>query len=80
MRMLATASWSRTQFERAREHQDDYWLYVVEHTGDEDARIIRIQDPFGKARTFTFDRGWIDVAEMDDQAVSRNASARYAKR
>lgn len=56
---------SRTQFECARERGADYWLYVVEHAGDEDARIVRIQDPAGRARTFTFDKGWLDVAELD---------------
>jgi hypothetical protein len=56
---------SRTQFECAREHGDDYWLYVVEHARDEGARIVRIQDPAGKARTFTFDHGWIKVAELE---------------
>ena len=56
---------SRTQFEFARERGTDYWLYVVECAGGEDARIVRIQDPAGKARTFTFDKGWLDVAEFD---------------
>ncbi len=60
---------SRTQFERAREHGEAYWLYVVEHAGeDHTARIVRIQDPAGKARTFTFDRGWMDVAQVDGAA------------
>jgi len=59
---------SHTQFNWAREHGADYWLYIVEHTPDEDARIVRIQDPAGKARTFTFDHGWIDVAELDGTA------------
>jgi hypothetical protein len=60
---------SRTQFECAREHREAYWLYVVEHAGDNhSARIVRIQDPAGKARTFTFDRGWLDVAEVDGTA------------
>jgi Domain of unknown function (DUF3883) len=53
---------SRTQFECAREHRSDYWLYAVERAGTENARIVRIQDPAGKARTFTFDSGWLDVA------------------
>lgn len=58
---------SRTQFECAREHGDAYWLYVVEHAGDEGrSRILRIQDPAGKARTFTFDQCWIAVAESAD--------------
>ncbi|WP_018233468.1 DUF3883 domain-containing protein [Thioalkalivibrio thiocyanodenitrificans] len=56
---------SRTQFDHAREHGEAYWLYVVEHAGTDAARIVRIQDPAGKARTFTFDRGWINVAEVD---------------
>jgi len=59
---------SRTQFECAREHGDNYWLYVVEHAGDEVARIVRIQDPVGKARTFTFDHGWVSVAVLDGTA------------
>ena len=57
---------SHTQFECAREHREAYWLYVLEHGGDDTARIIRIQDPAGKARTFTFDRGWINVAEVTE--------------
>lgn len=60
---------SRTQFECAREHGDHYWLYVVEHAGDEGARIVRVQDPAGKARTFTFDQGWINVAELDGSPI-----------
>jgi len=59
---------SHTQFDCAREHGADYWLYVVEHAGDTSARIIRIQDPARRARTFTFDHGWIDVAELDNGA------------
>lgn len=55
---------SRTQFECARKRGADYWLYVVERAGGKDARIVRIQDPAGKAKTFTFDKGWLDVAEL----------------
>ena len=55
---------SRTQFDFARKHGESYWLYVVEYAGDDgEARIVRIQDPVGKARSFTFDRGWREVAE-----------------
>jgi hypothetical protein len=59
---------SHTQFKCAQKQGAAYWLYVVEHAGDEGARVIRIQDPAGKARTFTFDRGWLDVAEVDGAA------------
>jgi hypothetical protein len=58
---------SRTQFDCAREHGAVYWLYVVEHVGTDAPRVIRIQDPAGKARTFTFGHGWIDVAEWEDR-------------
>jgi len=55
---------SRTQFEFAQKHGEEYWLYVVEHTATDKPRIVRIQDPAGKAETFTFDRGWILVADV----------------
>jgi hypothetical protein len=57
---------SRTQFECAQEHGDSYWVYAVEHAGSSSARIVRIQDPAGKARTFTFDHGWLGVAELTE--------------
>lgn len=60
----------RAQFECARQHGDAYWLYVVEHAGGNSPRIVRIQDPAGKARTFTFDRGWLNVAETGGESES----------
>jgi hypothetical protein len=62
---------SHTQFECAREHGKAYWLYVIEHAGDDNARTVRIQDPAGKARTFTFDHGWLCVADIADQPEHR---------
>jgi hypothetical protein len=59
---------SRTQWEFALEHGSAYWLYAVEHAGTENPRIVRIQDPAGKARTFTFDHGWLGVAEIDPES------------
>ena len=56
---------SRVQFEWARKHGKAYWLYVVEYAGSKDARVVRIQDPAGKAMTFTFDNGWRTVAVVD---------------
>jgi hypothetical protein len=59
---------SRTQFECARDHGPSFWLYIVEHAGKEvEARILRIQDPEGKTRTFTFDHGWRSMAEADEE-------------
>lgn len=57
---------SRTQFDWARERSSAYWLYVVEHATDPgEARVLRIQDPVAHARTFTFDRGWNQIARTD---------------
>lgn len=54
---------SHTQFDCAREKGDAYWLYVVEHATDPtQARVLRIQNPVGHARTFTFDHGWSQIA------------------
>lgn len=54
---------SRTQFEFARSKGAAFWLYVVEHATDlARARVLRIQNPVAHARTFTFDRGWSQIA------------------
>lgn len=58
-------SLSRTQFEFALRHGSRYWLYIVENAGDDTSRIIRIQNPAGKAQTFTFDHGWVHVGIID---------------
>ena len=59
-----------TQFEFAQEKQNAYWLYVVENAGNPDlARIIRIRNPAGKARNFTFDKGWREAAEESQPKV-----------
>lgn len=62
---------SRAQFGSAGKHGDRYWLYVVEKTGTSDARIVRIQDPAGRARTFTFDHGWLQIATVDGEQEDR---------
>lgn len=62
---------SRAQFEFASERGAAYWLYVVEKTGATDARIVRIQDPAGQARTFAFDQGWLDIAAVDAEHEDR---------
>lgn len=48
---------SSAQFEFARQHGEQFWLYVVERADDPDqARIVKIKDPVGKAGSFTFVR------------------------
>lgn len=61
------ATLTKTQFEFAQARQDAFSLYVVENAGDPaQSRIVKIQNPAGKAQTFTFDRGWVNLAEKSD--------------
>ena len=54
---------SNTQFEHALQKREAYWLYVVEFTTTPELhRILRIQDPAGNAKSFTFDKGWEEIA------------------
>lgn len=55
---------SHTQFDYARDHSAAYWLYVVERAGTpSEMKLVRIQDPAGVTRTFTFDHGWLEIAQ-----------------
>jgi len=57
---------SHTQFNCARERGEAYWLYVVEYATERaKARVLRIQDPVARARTFTFDHGWCHIAHTE---------------
>lgn len=58
---------SHTQFGLAQRKAEAYWLYVVERAGTEDAHIVRIQDPAGKTKTYTFDHGWLEVAKPEEE-------------
>jgi len=79
-----TGSWkdkpvrlSHTQFNCARKRGEAYWLYVVEYATDPGhARLYRIQDPAGRALTFTFDSGWSEIAEHKDAAFAEGALVR----
>ena len=55
------ATMTRRQFEEAQQRGAAYWLYVVENADSDSPRIVKIQDPAGQARTFTFDKGWRDA-------------------
>ena len=56
------ATMTRTQFEKAQEEREAYWLYVVENADSDGPHLVKIQDPSGKGQTFTFDKGWLAVA------------------
>jgi hypothetical protein len=58
---------SHTQFEYARQRGPAYWLYIVEHATDlSRSRALRIQNPVAYTRTFTFDKGWVEVALISE--------------
>ncbi len=64
---------SSAQFKCARDHEDAYWLYVVERAGTKGANLVRIQNPVGKAKTFTFDYGWRAIATGLDGSLDEGA-------
>lgn len=58
---------SRSQFLFALNSPVDHWLYVVERAGHEgEQNLIRIKDPAGNAKYFTFDEGWADLSNSGD--------------
>lgn len=65
---------SDTQFHKAQEQGDNYWLYIVQRAQAADfdpaTDLLRIQNPAGKVETFFFDSGWRTVAENPVQAPS----------
>jgi hypothetical protein len=60
---------SSPQMEQARRCGDQFWLYVVERAGTDEARVLKIRNPHGRAGTFTFDRGWEAVANVIESAL-----------
>lgn len=64
---------TRAQFETARQFDDAWWLYVVEHVASEQYRIVHeIQNPFSRATEYRFDAGWLAVSE----SVAHEADAK----
>ena len=53
-----------TQFELAQKRGESYWLYIVENAAASEYKIVKIRNPAGKARRFTFDHGWRAVSEV----------------
>ncbi len=53
---------SRKQFEMAQDKGTCFWLYIVEAATSTSPRIVKIQNPAGVVRSYTFDRGWREYA------------------
>ena len=60
-------SLSHAQFDWAREHGAAYWACGAGGHG-RGASLVRIKNPAGRASTFTFDHGWLDIAEVDHES------------
>jgi hypothetical protein len=61
---------SHVQFSMAREHPDEFWIYIVEHARDlERQRVTAIGNPFGKVEEYWFDHNWREASE--ERASSR---------
>jgi hypothetical protein len=60
------ATMSSTQMNEARRSEENFWLYVVERAGTTEARLLKIQNPYRRTGTFTFDHGWEAVAVVVD--------------
>ncbi len=57
---------SARQFREAKDHGEQFWLYIVENAEDDDLhRIHRIQDPANRIDFFGFDNGWQAMREPD---------------
>ncbi|MEM2915109.1 MAG: DUF3883 domain-containing protein, partial [Candidatus Bathyarchaeia archaeon] len=57
---------TKSQFEKAMELGDKYWLYVVERAESEDFCIRRINDPARRANEFRYDDGWRALEEDEN--------------
>ena len=66
---------SHVQFSMAREHPEEFWIYVVEHARDlEHQRVTAIGNPFGKVEEYWFDHNWRESSE--ERASSREIHLR----
>jgi hypothetical protein len=62
---------SHVQFSMAREHPEEFWIYIVEHARDlERQRVTAIGNPFGKVEEYWFDHNWREASE--ERASSRD--------
>lgn len=59
------AALSETQFRKATDLGDRYWLYVVARAEQNSSRIYRIQNPARLVNQFIYDDGWQTLSEVD---------------
>ncbi len=59
---IGNAVLSKTQFEKAAELGQRYWLYVVEKAQKDDFCLYRIQNPANRVDQFVFDDRWMALS------------------
>ena len=64
---------SATQFRKAQELGDLYWLYVVENADSATPQVYPIQNPAGLTEKFVFDGGWKAVSVTLSELSERSA-------
>lgn len=61
---------SHVQFSMARDHPDEFWIYIVENARDlERQRVTAIGNPFSKVEEYWFDHNW--RGDSEEHASSR---------
>lgn len=64
------------QYEMAREHPEQFWIYVVENARDPQAQKVHaIANPFSKVAEYWFDHGWSGTAEETSGSTELNLVA-----
>lgn len=70
---------SHSQFDMAREHPGEFWIYIVEYARDPDRqRVTALANPFGKVEEYWFDHGWREFSE--ERAASRDVRLKVGLR
>jgi len=60
-----------TEYGKARELGDRYWLYVIEHALSV-PRLYAFQNPAERVNEYRFDGGWKQFADENDTARPRS--------
>lgn len=63
-------SLTATEYLAAQRLQDQYWLYVVENTNSSTPSLARIQNPAALINQYVFDRGWLGLADVDEEIAT----------
>ena len=64
---------SHIQYGMAKNHPEEFWIYVVEHARDLNRqKVSAIANPFGKVEEYWFDNNWQQLSEENASAKDLN--------